>query len=422
MDAPASSFDPLIRSSPAPFCILQAASSFSATTLVAIIPRQALITFEIVECDSDYRPPFVLKDVSLFADSRPTEDRVVHLQVDELREDRSYKILCYENSVVRDLRFFSGLSTKHRKFAALSCSNQSVIAPQQGIWSSLLSEKVDALFYLGDSVYANSPWETILGKVTPPEKAYERYLEAFKTIPLYRFQNLIPVFNVWDDHDYASNNGDKDHPHKFEMQQIFRVFFPLDYGPDLEKGPGVSFSMTFGQCRYYFMDNRSFRDYSVETNSLFGEEQKNWLEKGLEQRSFASIVILGSQLFGFGRNRDSVEARHPLALSWLKNCVRQSRQPIAFITGDVHFSHVQKLEPKDFGYLTYEFTSSAMHSYNFPGWGRRSPLLGQMHYCGWSNFNIFEITPVQNQMRVQVLCKDSENFTQYQSDIVFGRN
>jgi hypothetical protein len=401
-----------------PFSILQSAASTSATTLVAVVPRRALVTFEIVECESDYRPPFLLKEMSMFENLLPDSERVFHIHVEELREGRDYKLLCYENSELRDLRYFSGLKLDHKKFAALSCSNQSLVGPQKGIWSSLKSENVDALFYLGDSVYANSPWDTVLGKLARPEKAYERYLQAFKTIPLYRFDKLIPVFNVWDDHDYASNNGDKYHPHKIEMQSIFRVFFPLDYGPHLEKGPGVSFSITFGNCIYYFIDGRSFRDYSTETNSLLGDQQKEWLSGRLKQNPVPSVLILGSQIYGFGRNRDCVEARHPADLFWLQKLFRHFNAPMAFITGDVHFSHVQKLSAEDFGYSTYEFTSSAMHSYYFPGWGRRSPLLGQMHYCGWPNYNVFEISSLSGQMKVQFLCKASDNSVQYQSEVL----
>lgn len=394
-----------------PYSILQSASSSLATTLVVVAPQEGLITFEVREVGSEYRPPMRVRDVSLYS----MEDRVFHLEITELNMDKEYKLLCYEGSTLKDQRSFRGLQNQHQRFAALSCSNQSVANPQREIWSCVLNEEVDALFYLGDSVYANSPWDTAFWRVTPPEKAYERYIQTFKTIPLYKAERLIPVFNIWDDHDYASNNGDRHHPHKAKMQEIFRIFFPLLHGPELHKGPGVSFGITFGGCRYYFIDNRSFRDYSAATNAHFGEEQKEWLLNSLNANPQPSVFVMGGQIYGFGWNRDSMDNQHPEDLEWLQNLTRSFRYPITFITGDIHFSHVQKIPARDFGYLNYEFTSSAMHSYSTPGWGRRSPRSGQLHYCGWSNYNVFEISPRNESLQVKVICKDSTNFIQYQN-------
>ena len=39
--------------------------------------------------------------------------------------------------------------------------------------------------------------------------------------------------------------------------------------------------------------------------------------------------------------------------------------PVAFGSGDVHFSEIMKVEKDLLGYKTYEFTSSPVHSYMF---------------------------------------------------------
>jgi alkaline phosphatase D len=39
----------------------------------------------------------------------------------------------------------------------------------------------------------------------------------------------------------------------------------------------------------------------------------------------------------------------------------------AFLSGDIHFSEVQRLEPRILGYETVEITSSSAHSMTFPG-------------------------------------------------------
>lgn len=445
-----------------PYAILQSATSETETTIVLVVPRIDLVTFEIREVtptgEEPTKPPFRWNDVSLY----PHEESIYQLSVSELDSTKTYELLCFSGSELKDVRVFKSLQRTNGKFAAISCSNQNIKSPQKGIWKSLLTQDIDAIFYLGDSVYANSALDTVFGKLATPEKAYERYIETFKSLPLYRTPKLTPVFNIWDDHDYASNNGDRHHPYKLQMQKIFRCFFPVEFGPELENGPGVSFAISYMGCRYYFLDDRSFRDYSetdstrvsdqsnlqaysigkpLSENQLFGEEQKNWVEKSLQKNSLPSVLILGSQIFGFGWNRDSVEANHPQEIKWLQKLTQSYPHSLTFITGDVHFSHVQQLSANDFGYSTFEFTSSAMHSYSVQGWGKRGPESGQLHYFGWANYNIFSIRPystrehhepnvvsddslnVQTQalgqgLRIQVACRDANDKTQYENTFI----
>ena len=65
--------------------------------------------------------------------------------------------------------------------------------------------------------------------------------------------------------------------------------------------------------------------------------------------------------------KESYSGEHPVQFAALKKQLKQIPSKVIFISGDVHFSEVSRIESEAFGYPTYEFTSSSIHSQKVPG-------------------------------------------------------
>eukprot|EP00954_Amorphochlora_amoebiformis_P008646 672253-Amorphochlora_amoeboformis.AAC.1 len=100
-----------------------------------------------------------------------------------------------------------------------SCS--SVRLGDQWHWDEVRSKGPDAWVWLGDTVYGdaqNFAGMSLLGgswKQASPQ--FLRKLYAIqKKQPGYAklLESGVPIYGVWDDHDYGQDNSDRNYPHK----------------------------------------------------------------------------------------------------------------------------------------------------------------------------------------------------------------
>src|SRR5690606_10414733 len=117
-----------------------------------------------------------------------------------------------------------------------SCLDESFRDLQKKMWLQILAQKPDAIFLIGDNLYANQP-----AKIASAEQILRRYAEARESIELFRASRLVPVLATWDDNDYGMNDGDRTWAFKTAVTGAFFGFFPQEKaGAEFQRGPGIS--------------------------------------------------------------------------------------------------------------------------------------------------------------------------------------
>lgn len=281
---------------------------------------------------------------------------------------------------VTDQRTFKSLdiSKNQVRFAALSCMAddwkfEKVIDP---IWARLQKENPDMVILNGDVVYVDS-FDFVERKKATETDLWLRYIEALTRIPYYHWLELKPTLATWDDHDFGTNDGDRDFKAKDGALKLFKGLFGGRAIPGVwEPGPTsvTSVYTGFGQ-RIYLMDNRTFRQPNKEQKKKeiyghWGEKQHKWLIDSLKKSNVPTWIFNGNQVFN-GKALDfkeTFEGNHSEHFVKFISDLKTVTAPIVFSSGDIHFSEVMRIPADRIGYETYEITSSSMHSYRGDGW------------------------------------------------------
>lgn len=391
----------------------QSITSQTMTTLVAVGPVDDNLHFSCTELGSNKKMDLRLEVFQPF----PDQEQIYHVHVDGMNPNCMYKITVITDSKkLSTERIFRTLHPTANRFATMSCSN--FLLTSQKIWQQLDSQTPDFILYMGDSVYADTATGALFKTPSKPALAFDRYISTVMTIPLYHRGLLTPIYNIWDDHDFGWNNGDARHPHRDFMLKLFRMFFPLNKGFQLDKGPGVSFAETIAGVRFVFTDDRSFRSYDEATNQMFGQEQRLWIQKQLQNTQGPVAMICGSQFFGFHRSSDSLSGGHAQDFQWLMQELKAFQFPVFFMDGDVHYSRLELIPSTYLGYPTYQITSSAIHSVS-AGDTKKRNVPTELGYFGFANFqfiHLTEVDPAHVHFSVQCFSKEGIEY-QYQLQI-----
>lgn len=304
-------------------------------------------------------------------------------------QDTYYLHLMDRQSQTRlDLREFQtlDLNKPSLRFAFCSCMNEAHHAP--AIWNNMVRNRPDVLFFIGDSVYADTGAGE--GGATPSH-LWKRFCEARMTLEIYYSQRLVPIFATWDDHDFGRNDANSEnYRYVRESQTNFLNFFAQDpsHCQILERGPGVSSALRLRNQLFILFDDRSFRlaSGSKDRYAHWGAEQEGWALERVRRHDGPTWLINGSQFFPSMPFKESLSQDHPVQLAGLRKELRECASRVVFVSGDVHYSEISRLERELLGYETLELTSSSIHSTTLPGVptlvpnGRRMASTGKRNY------------------------------------------
>jgi alkaline phosphatase D len=246
---------------------------------------------------------------------------------------------------------------------------------ETGIFDAIVKRKPDAMLWLGDNVYLRDPdWSSRSGilKRYAHTRAHKHTRELFATIPSYA---------VWDDHDYGPNDADRSYVLKDDALDVFKLFWP---NPSYGVGgkPGITSSFELADVQVFLLDDRYYRssnDRHDQPKSILGDHQVDWLIDALSSsRATFKIVAVGSQLLSDNKRREGFE-RSPEERQKIIDLITRNNIPgEMFMSGDVHFAELSKLE-RESTYPIYEITSSPLsaginsspiyraNSFNVPG-------------------------------------------------------
>jgi alkaline phosphatase D len=305
----------------------------------------------------------VLESITRTQNPFDQRDLIEHLVVTGLSLNVVYKMKIIEKGRVIDTREFTALDTRkaNGRFALVSCMMDLLMPIQRYMWKSMERARPDVIFIIGDASYTDVGGDgTLKGN-------WQRHIESRRSLDFYYWPRLIPIVATWDDHDYAGNNATKNHPLNGKSIDVFKAMFAFTPRGTALNGPGVASTMEFFGQRFFLMDDRTWRDeWNLPQGLQWGNEQEDWLMKSLGTNAKPAWLLNGSQFFGQYLEKDSFEGRHPYQFKRVIEKLRSIEAPVAFGSGDVHFSEFMRIEKQALGYETFEITSSSMHSTTAP--------------------------------------------------------
>lgn len=267
--------------------------------------------------------------------------------------------------------FYSWSQKNETVIAFGSCSDED--NPQE-LWNDILKQKPSLWIWGGDNIYADSGDTLNLKTRYTKQKSDPGYQQLLKT---------CPVTGTWDDHDYGTNDGGKNWPHKDAAKIQALRFFGFPKTNPVWNHAGMYNSMTIGEgtskIKIINLDTRYFRDtvykvyykpegtekkeYRYEQNltgDVLGEAQWQWLETELKN-SNASLFIVNSSIQVLSEeHRFEKWANLPSARKRFLDLLAKLNKNILIISGDRHIAEFSKINLPGMKTPVYEFTSSGL--------------------------------------------------------------
>ncbi len=257
-----------------------------------------------------------------------------------------------------------GSSTEDRTFSTLpqkivfgSCMHQDRPKP---VLDLAAASGADLFVFLGDNIYGDTDDMTVLqGKYAQLETAPE----------LVRLRESMDVIATWDDHDYGRNDAGAEYPYRQTSAEIFLDFWQEPAGTDRRTREGIYTSYLYEEhgkrLQIILLDLRTFRTRVLpvpnhdETVQMLGKAQWTWLEQQLMLD--ADVRIIGSSTqFSHTANGYESWTNMPFEQQRLLDLIRTTAAGgVLFISGDVHWGELSRLDPDD-GYPIWDLTSSGI--------------------------------------------------------------
>lgn len=257
-----------------------------------------------------------------------------------------------------------------------SCTNDFVDRVQP-IWKAVAATKPDAICLIGDTPYIDTTDLSV-------QRAKYGNLFAVSELAALR-QKGVPVYGVWDDHDFGKNDTDGRLPGKENSRKAF-----LEYHANAGAGTGsegVYNSFRRGPVEVFLVDARWFSNN--DTKSLLGETQWQWLQDGIK-RSAAPFKLLVTGMVWNDNVREKKTdywGYYPKERERLENFIRAEKiGGVVLVGGDIHrcralrthpYNPVAPREPLAGGvpYTLHEWTSSPLGASVHEAWNVPGPSL-----------------------------------------------
>ena len=263
------------------------------------------------------------------------------------------------------------------KVAFGSCGYQDEPQP---VLVLVAEQKPDAFIFLGDNIYGDTDdMDTLQAK-------YNRWgaKDEYKNL-----ESTTKIFATWDDHDFGRNDAGKWYPYKNKSKEIFLKFFKEPAESERRKHEGIYKTEYLKPgdktIQVILLDVRTFRnnlllydtsaklprekyfytpDYIPHTSTdstLLGAEQWQWLEAELAKPADLRLICSGSQ-FSIEYNGYEAWANFPHEQKRMLELIKKTKaNGVIFLTGDVHYAEISKLEEPGL-YPIYDVTASGITS------------------------------------------------------------
>jgi len=290
------------------------------------------------------------------------------------------------------------------KIAFGSCGHQDQTL---SIFQNIKEQHSDYFIFLGDNIYADT---------RDTNKMKAAYAQLRNNVNFQKLDSSTKILATWDDHDYGEDDAGKYYPMKNESKKIFLDFFKEPKNSLRYEHQGIYTSYMIKKRRkriqLILLDTRTFRsnliryqkemkkdsifDYDLLyvpnesiDSTLLGNEQWAWLENELRQKADVRVICSSTQ-FGISYNGYESWANFPKEQEKMLSMIRNSKaKGVFFISGDVHYGELSKLENPG-SYPIYDLTASGLtQSWHFatPNKNRIDGPVMENHF-GILDFNL----------------------------------
>ena len=246
-------------------------------------------------------------------------------------------------------------SAGHLRIAFSSCLGGKGV-DAAAAWAQMdASSDADLVLLLGDNHYADT---------TARDGQTSAYFSNRSSPGFRAIGSHLPIYGIWDDHDYGPNDSDGSADGKERSLETFKQFWPNPAYGEVEN-PGIYYKFTRGEVEFFMLDVRYHRspDKMIDdgTKTMLGAGQLAWLKDNLKA-SKAKIKIIAS---------GSEWQRHSHADSWSSyprerdaffDFLKEGEiTGILLISGDRHFTGGYQI-----GGEFIEVTAGPLGARNFP--------------------------------------------------------
>ncbi|NQZ19194.1 MAG: alkaline phosphatase D family protein, partial [Bdellovibrionales bacterium] len=275
--------------------VFQTATSDTETTINIMRPHLAKLKYE-VEGLGEQKIIQTVSGPKIFW-------KVDRIHIKGLKTGKPYRLNIKKRRKVVDWREFKTLDIKSKKakFVVGSCMSDDFKFEhvRNKIWHRMMSQSPDFLMLLGDQVYVDS-FDFVKRETATEFEIWRRYVDSFRKIPLFQMRQLVPIFAVWDDHDFGTNNSNKTFKARKAAEKVFTAFFGGVNIKGVFEGAktGVFSSFDGFGHRFLLMDNRYFREPKKEAAyGHWGKDQHQWFKEKLSKSDKPLWLAHGGQFF-----------------------------------------------------------------------------------------------------------------------------
>jgi alkaline phosphatase D len=281
-----------------------------------------------------------------------------------------------------------------------SCADQ---AAPQPIWDAILAYRPELFIFMGDNVYGDF-------RTADASHLRQAYATAEGIAGYAKLRQDVAHLTVWDDHDYGSNDGGGDFPHKAVSKELFLDFWKVPAGDVRRTREGIYDSHVIGpagrRVQVILLDMRWFRSplritdqrgapgkerYLPDDNpakTMLGATQWAWLAQELRKPAEIRLLVSSIQVLAEGHGWERW-GNFPLERQKLFDTIRDSgAKGVVLLSGDRHIGALYRETPAGL-YPLYETTSSGLNK-AFRGAKEPGPnRLGALYAL--PNFGVVEI-------------------------------
>lgn len=289
------------------------------------------------------------------------------------------------------------------------------------MWDTLAVQSFDAFLLLGDNVYVDFP---------EVREAQEYCYYRRQSRPEFRrFTPNVPIYAIWDDHDFTVNDGEggpeiESPSWKRPVWNTFKNQWANPYYGGGKENPGCWFDFSQGDVDFIMLDCRYYRENPKEVDdpSMLGEYQKAWLLEKLKSSTATFKIIASSVPWAKGTKPGSDDTwdGFPNEREEIFTFIEENKiDGVVLISADRHRSDAWKMQRPN-GYVLYDFMSSRLsnvHTHNI----MPESLFGYNRKCSFGTLE-FDTTIEDPTLTYIIKSIDNEEIhrmTVYKSELDF---
>ena len=151
----------------------------------------------------------------------------------------------------------------------------------------------------------------------------------------------MPLFRMWDDHDFGDNNAHREMARGWAdiAFQSFQEYFPLPEVPGYPNG--LYYRFGYGDVDFFMLDLRSQRDdhrapFCDPNKSMLGAQQFDWLIEGLASSDATWKVVLSSVPFNPTVLKNDAWLSYRTEWERLVASINAVTSDVIVVSGDIH--------------------------------------------------------------------------------------